>query len=285
MTIDIKCVDCIINQSLKVANAIEADRKLKDELLQTVIKMSNDFSFSLTPPEIASDVYKQMALIANRYDLYKKQKDEATKHALSFIPFLKNKLTNSKNRLLTAIKIAIAGNVIDLASQIEFDLTTEIDKIFNTKLLYDDSIKLEIELKKASKIVILGDNTGEHVFDYLFIETLKELYPHLNIFYFVRGTPIINDVTIKEAKEVGFSKICNLIDSGVNTPGFIYNRATKEAKELFDSADIVISKGMGNYESLTPTHRKNICFLLKIKCDVVANYISGNIGDIVCKLI
>ena len=134
-------------------------------------------------------------------------------------------------------------------------------------------------------VVVLGDNVGEHIFDYMFIETMKELYPNVTYHYFVRGNPIINDVTIREAREAGFDSLCNLIDSGVNTPGFAYSRATKGAQKLFDSADLVISKGMGNYECLSPSHRDKICFLLKVKCGVVANSLGREIGDIVCKLV
>lgn len=87
-----------------------------------------------------------------------------------------------------------------------------------------------------------------------------------------RGLPIINDVTIKEAREAGFKDICTLIDSGVDTPGYVHSRATKEAKEIFDNADLIISKGMGNYECLSPAHRKNICFLLKLNVVLLQNH-------------
>jgi uncharacterized protein with ATP-grasp and redox domains len=141
------------------------------------------------------------------------------------------------------------------------------------------------KLSDAKSVVILGDNVGEHIFDYMFVQVLKELYPDINYSYFVRGKPIINDVTTKEALACGFDEICELVDSGVDTPGFVYTRATSHAKRLFDGADLVISKGMGNYECLSPSHRKNICFLLKVKCGVVANNLQQNIGDIICKMV
>jgi hypothetical protein len=100
----------------------------------------------------------------------------------------------------------------------------------------------------------------------------------------VRGTFIINDVTMKEAKEAKIDQYCTLIDSGVNTPGFVYERATDESKDLFDNADIIIAKGMGNYECLSPITRSNICFLLKIKCSVVSRSLGHEIGSIVCKI-
>lgn len=285
MTIHNECVGCIINQSVKVADAIGADKALKNRLVSTVEEMSKDFSFSKTPPEIAADVYANMSEIAQKQDLYDEVKELSTQKALSFVPFLQEKLLTCNDKLLTATKIAVAGNVIDLAAQVEFDLNEELEKVFHTEFAHNDFTALKKELESVKSVVILGDNVGEHIFDYLFIQTLQELYPQLTCNYMVRGAPIINDVTCKEAKEAGFDKLCNLIDSGVNTPGFTYKRATKEAQKLFDEADLVISKGMGNYECLSPSHRKNICFLLKVKCNVVAGSLGKEVGDIICKIV
>ena len=285
MNIDEVCVGCIINQSLKVADAIEASQELTTKLVSIVEEMSKDFSFSNNPPEIASFVYEEMAKIANKADLYDEKKELSTKKALSFVPILKEKLLNSTNKLLTATKIAVAGNVIDLAAEVEFDLEDELLRIFDTEFSHNDFEILEAQLSLAKNVVILGDNVGEHIFDYMFIEIMKELFPNVNFYYMVRGCPIINDVTMKEAKEAGFHKLCNLVDSGVNTPGFAYSRANEKARKLFDSADVVISKGMGNYECLSPSHKENICFLLKVKCGVVANSLKKEVGDIICKMV
>jgi len=284
MKIEEACVECIINQSAKVANAIDADIKLTNTLTSTVRELSHSFSYENTPPEIAANVYEKMALLANKKDLYDEVKRASTQKALSFVPLLKTKLASSNDKLLTATKIAVAGNVIDLAAEVEFDLEEELEKIFHTDFSHDDFILMQELLASAKEVVVLGDNVGEHIFDYLFIETLQELYPNSQFVYMVRGTPIINDVTMQEAKEAGFDTLCHLVDSGVNTPGFTYTRATLEAQEFFDRADLVISKGMGNYECLTPSHRKNICFLLKVKCNVVASSLAQEVGDIICKM-
>ncbi|MBA1433129.1 MAG: DUF89 family protein [Epsilonproteobacteria bacterium] len=285
MKIAQECVGCIVNQSLKVAHAIEASLELEAKLFHTVQQMSQSFSFSLTPPEIAADVYETMAQIALKADLYDEVKAQSTQKARSFIPFLQDKIKNSDDKLLTATKIAVAGNVIDLAAEVAFDLQEELDKIFHTEFAHNDFEALREALREAKNVTILGDNVGEHIFDYLFIEVLQELYPHVHFSYMVRGNPIINDVTMKEAKEAGFEKLCELIDSGVNTPGFVYGRANAYAQKVFDEADLVISKGMGNYECLSPSHRASICFLLKVKCSVVAASLNKEVGDIVCKLV
>lgn len=285
MRLDPECVGCIINQSVRVASAIEASPLLAQKLKSYVEDASRDFDFSQTPPEVASSVYEGMARLAGMDDLYAKAKESATQKALSLIPSLEQKIATCKNPLLTATKIAVAGNVIDLAAAIEFDLHEELEKIFETPFATDDFSKLEAALPHAKTIVYLGDNAGEHIFDKLYIQTLRLLYPHAKIYYFVRGNPIINDVTMQEALACGLDSVCEVVDSGVNTPGFIFERATPHAKELFMSADLVLSKGMGNYESLSPAPRGDIVFLLKVKCQVVANSLSLKSGDIVCKFV
>lgn len=285
MKIDEACVGCIVNQSFKVAQALNANSQLSYALTSRVEEMSKTFSFEHTPPEIAADVYEMMAKIANKSDLYDAVKIHSTQKALSFVPALQEKLFQSNDKLLTATKIAVAGNVIDLAAEIEFDLHEELENIFHIDFSHNDFDKFQAELEKARTVLVIGDNVGEHIFDYLFIETLQKLYPSKEFSYMVRGNPIINDVTLKEAKEAGFEELCNLVDSGVNTPGFTYSRATDTAKKLFDNADLIISKGMGNYECMSPSHRDNICFLLKVKCNVVASSLGKNIGDIICKLV
>ncbi len=284
MNIDNACVECIINQSRRVTEAIRADDALSKRMVERVESLGEQFDFSKSPPEVASDVYEQMAEIAGMEDLYGELKAHATEKAKTFIPQLHQELEHSSNKLLTAVKIAVAGNVIDLAAEVTFDLNDEMAKIFETNFAYDDVGELESALDNASSLLYIGDNVGEHIFDYLCIETLQQLYPDLEIFYMVRGNPIINDVTMVEAKEAGFDKLCNLVDSGVNTPGFAYERANAASQKLFDEADLVLTKGMGNYECLSPSPRTNLCYLLKVKCNVVANSLGQSVGDIVCKM-
>jgi len=284
MKIEQTCVGCIVAQSERVCDAIEADSALREKITAHVNQASEHFDFSQTPPEVASDVYEAMAKLAHREDLYAELKAHATARALAFVPALHVTLDNSDDKLTTLLKIAVAGNVIDLAAEVSFDLDEELDKIFHTRFGIDDVALLKTQLSKAKTLLYIGDNVGEHIFDYLAIETLQQLYPDLHVSYMVRGNPIINDVTIKEAKEAGFDTLCELVDSGVNTPGFVYERANLQAQKLFDSADLVITKGMGNYECLSPSPRHNLLYLLKVKCSVVANSLGREIGDIICKL-
>ena len=284
MTIENECIACIIGQSKRVAQAIGASDALSLALLTYVETSLENADFTLSPPVIAAPLYEEMARKAGKIDLYDEQKTHAVAQANLYMPFLRDTIETSNDPFMALLKTAVVGNVIDLAAEVTFDLHGAITSVFDTPFAHDDTLSLKKHLKEAKVLLYIGDNTGEHLFDALAIEHLKLIYPELEIFYMVRGNFIINDVTMKEAKEANMDQLCTLIDSGVNTPGFVYERATLEARNLFDTADIIIAKGMGNYECLTPTVRANICFLLKVKCSVVSRSLGHEIGSIICKI-
>jgi uncharacterized protein with ATP-grasp and redox domains len=284
MTIQDECIACIIGQSKRVADAIGASETLSRAILAHVESSLENPDFTLSPPVIAAPLYEEMARKAGKIDLYDEQKAHATVQAHNYMPFLHETIEQSNDPFMALLKTAVVGNVIDLAAEVTFDLHGAITSVFDTPFAHDNTEILRERLKSAKSLLYIGDNTGEHIFDALAIEHLKLLYPQLEIFYMVRGNFIINDVTMKEAKEANMDQLCTLIDSGVNTPGFVYERSTLEAQKLFDTADLIIAKGMGNYECMTPTGRKNICFLLKVKCSVVSRSLGHEIGSIICKI-
>jgi len=284
MTIQEECIGCIIAQSKRVCEAIHSDDILTKKIVSFVEDSLLNADFTLSPPVIAAPLYEQMALLANKIDLYDDEKKHATAQAQHYMPFLRETIEQSNNPFISLLKTAVVGNVIDLAAEVAFDLHGAILSVFDTPFAHDDSQLLRKKLTTSKSLLYIGDNTGEHLFDALAIESLQKLYPELDITYMVRGNFIINDVTMKEAEEAGINQLCTLMNSGVNTPGFVYERASEESKKLFESADLIIAKGMGNYECMTPTTRKNICFLLKIKCSVVSRSLGHEIGSIICKL-
>ena len=173
----------------------------------------------------------------------------------------------SDDRLLTAIKIAIAGNIIDLGVNHEFDIVSDVKKILHQEFAIFDYDAFKNSLKKAKQILYLGDNCGESVFDKILI---KEL--HKPVQYVVRSKPIINDVTTAEAIASGIDEVAEIIESGSQSPGIILNRSNPDFLYRFNRADMVISKGQGNFEGLSGCNRQ-VFFLLKAKCTVIARHI------------
>ncbi|WP_457596956.1 damage-control phosphatase ARMT1 family protein [Hydrogenimonas sp.] len=277
-----ECVVCIFSQALRVCRTLGVEEATAKAVLDRVGCMVPAWRFDENPPQVASRVYPEIGTILQREDIYAEVKAEATRHAEALLPVVKERVARSPDRLTAALKAAVAGNVIDLAATHTFDLEAEVAKIFDTPFALDDSGALRDALGSARRLLVVGDNAGEHLFDKLLMETVASLYPGLTIAYAVRGVPIINDVTRKEAEEAGIGEVAEILDSGVDTPGLDLSRAGEPFLAWYDSADVVIAKGMGNYECLEDTATRPTWFLLKIKCEVVAASLGREVGDIVC---
>ncbi len=278
MKLQPECIGCIIGQAGRVAQKIGASSSLTQKIERAAHKHSQNFSFSQTPPEAATPMYEELALIAQKEDLYGEAKKVATQQAKEMLPKLRQMINGAEDTLLAAAKMAVAGNVIDLAAEVDYDLTEIVDKVLHTQFGRDDFKQLFAELQKAGTLLYLADNAGEHIFDALFMEKLNELYPKLQITYMTRGNPIINDVTLQEALDDGLDRYAEVKSSGMRTPGFILADAADDIAQAFLNADIVIAKGMGNFETMTEISQRTVYHLFKVKCQVVSSYVGEPIG-------
>jgi len=270
MKINKECYLCIFNQIFNLTNRLNLNEEDSSTILREGAKKLAKYDLSFEPPIIASDVYSSISDIINKEDLFEKEKKESIKEALKFKPVLKNRLIKSKAKLFDACKIAVAGNVIDLGVNQEYDLSKEIKKIFEMNFYKNDFDEFKKKVLKARNICYLADNAGENVFDEILIEILKEVNSNVKVYYLVRGKPIINDVTAKDLKGLDILNLAEIIDSGVDTPGFCLEKANKKAKNIFRNADMVISKGMGNFECLFEECGREVFYLFKVKCNPVA---------------
>ena len=170
MTIQNECIGCIIAQSGRVCDAIGADETLREKIVSFVETSLDTADFTLSPPVIAAPLYEQMALFAEKIDLYDDQKSHATAQAQHYIPFLRETIEQSDHPFMALLKTAVVGNVIDLAAEVTFDLHGAILSVFDTPFAHDDSAKLAERLETAKTLLYIGDNTGEHLFDALAID-------------------------------------------------------------------------------------------------------------------
>jgi len=271
------CFPCFLNQALRAGRiATDDDKKIK-RLLDEVGMMLRDIPLESTPPESGRLLYRKVSEITGNLDPYKKIKSESTKKALSLYPSLKSQIERSKDRLLTAIRIAIAGNVIDFGANWNFDIENEIDEVLEKDFAICDYNRFKDCLNETSEILYIGDNAGECVFDRILIEEMKK-----PVKYIVRDIPIINDATYEDAVQAGIDKVATILSSGTDAPGTILKTCSSKFKELYNNSKFIISKGQGNYEALS-NERRPIFFLLKTKCHVIANDIGINEGDIILK--
>lgn len=271
------CLPCFLNQALRAARIATDDEKKIKMILDEVGMMLRNIPLDSTPPESGRLIYNKVKEITGISDPYKKIKKESTQKALSLYPFLKNRLEKSKDKLLTAIRIAIAGNIIDFGTNWDFDIENETYKVLEMNFAVCDYNGFKNKLDKAPKILYIGDNAGECVFDRILIEEIKK-----PVTYVVRGLPIINDATYEDAVQAGIDGVATILSSGTDAPGTILETCSPEFKEVYKNSEFIISKGQGNYEALSK-ERRPIFFLLKTKCNVVADDIGVSNGDIVLK--
>ncbi len=230
-------------------------------------------------PKIARDIHAKFREILNNNDPYKEEKLFHNKSILNIYPELEKKVSESDNPFNTALRLAIAGNIIDFGPAQEFDIKGTIKKVENSDFAIDNSQELKNAIDNADNILYLGDNSGEIVFDKLFLQTID----HPNVYFAVRGAPVINDVTIDEAKFVGIDKYAKIISNGYDAPSTLIEYASDEFLDVYNNADLIISKGQGNLEGLLENPREDIFFLLMVKCNVIGDMIGVKKGDFVVR--
>ena len=270
-----KCFPCFDKQ-LESA-LLQIDEKLHDDIIQEVQKLFFYIDTTLSPPEIAGEMFKIINKHTNNLDTYYDIKEKSNRYILNMSDELSALIANSDDKFATALKLAVTGNIIDYGAKNDYSDTQihkELELGLSAEYANENIEKLRNEIKKAKNILYLADNAGEIVFDKLFIEQL----PLEKITLAVRGKPAINDALIKDAKDVGLDKIVKVIDNGAGYPGTVLNKCSDDFIKAFNSADLIISKGQGNYETLSDVDA-NICFLLRAKCPVVAEDLNATIGD------
>lgn len=271
------CFPCFLEQALRAARIATDDENKIKKVLDEVGMMLVDIPLESTPPESGRLIYHKVSEITGDLDPYRKIKRESTKKALSLYPSLKKEVDKSDDGLLTAIRIAIAGNVIDFGPNCSFNLKNDVEEILDKDFAIFDYDVFKSCLNRTENVLYIGDNAGECVFDRVLIEEIKK-----PVIYVVRDIPIINDATYKDAVEAGIDKVATIISSGTDGPGAVLKTCGPEFMEVYNNSQFIISKGQGNYEALSNEERP-IFFLLKAKCHVIANDIGVSEGDIVLK--
>jgi uncharacterized protein with ATP-grasp and redox domains len=266
------CIPCIMKMSLGIAYLVMQDKGQVEKFLNHILKLKyfRGEDWEVTSPEVIKQVWLRLLEVSGKADPMKEIKREQNRKALEIYPVAKKTVLKSHDPLLETIKLAIAGNSIDAMVNVEGEAPDKILKRWD---------KLEIDagnlnhfkerLKKARKLVYLGDNCGEIVFDKLLMEVLRKLYP-LEIIFVTRTLPIMNDITFQDALSIGIEEVAQMMENGTSEPlpGTFLEKISRELRAEIESSDLVISKGGGNYDSLTEENelKGKISFLLTAKC-------------------
>ena len=263
------------------------DEDVHIKVVKKVMKHLEHISFNNSPPELSREVHYIIRKITKSKDPYEKVKIQSNKMAKKLYPHLKKIVKKTDDSLLMATKLSIVGNVIDFGTINRFDIEDMIGKAVEEK--FEDRVypRFKKALEQAKTILYLADNTGEIFFDKLLIEEILNLDNTKEITFVVKANPIINDATIKDAEYAGIDKLAIVIagDEGqeYSAPGIVLSYATKELLEKLENVDVVISKGQGNYESLSDINRE-MFFMLVVKCPLVARDIGREMAKLILKV-
>jgi uncharacterized protein with ATP-grasp and redox domains len=268
------CIPCFFEQALRAGRMATDDPELLKLLLDKLGRMLGQVSLTSTPPETGRLIYQLVSKVTGDPDPYWQLKRESTERALTLYPVMKQMVAEADDGLLAAIRIAIAGNVIDLGPRANFDIDAALRDVMRPNFTICDYAAFKRYLYDARQILFIGDNAGETVFDRVLIEEMDK--PTV---YVVRERPVINDATYSDAVAAGLDSVATIVSSGTDAPGTVISTCSPEFRQMLDELDFVIAKGQGNYEALSD-YDHPIFFLLMVKCEVIANAIGVTQGDI-----
>lgn len=274
---DYRCFFCFARAFERLIEKENLSPEEKKCFASDMFGLFNEVNHDFSIPMISRELHALLKQYSDNPDPYHEAKKQSNDLVLGMYADLKNIVFQAANQFETALRLAIAGNIIDYGIGNHFDLQGTIDKVLNSDFAVDDSVELKQALSEAKTVLYLGDNCGEMVFDKLFIETMM----HPNLIYAVRGAPVINDATLEDAKYVRMDIVADLISNGYDAPSTILEHCSAEFLEVFDRADVIISKGQGNMEGLLGKTDQEVYFLLMVKCEVIADALGVKKGDFV----
>lgn len=271
------CYPCFLRQALDAARRAGADERQQHTILDRVLDALRQNEISSTPPEIGDRVHRIVRQETGDSDPYRAAKEASTHQALALYPRLKSLLVEANDPLETAVRLSIAGNIIDLSAVGEYDLVDTVERVLAQPFAVDNGAAFREALSEAGRVLYLADNAGETVFDRLLIETLP-----VPVVYVVKGGPVLNDATREDAKAAGLDQVATIVDNGTNAMGTVLNRCSDDFVRLYNEAEMVIAKGQANYETLSDEGCK-VFFLLQVKCPIIARDAGVPVGSIVLK--
>jgi uncharacterized protein with ATP-grasp and redox domains len=275
MKTSLDCIPCFVRQTLEAARLASTDSAVHERIVREVLRWTSEMDLSQPPPVMAQRIHRQLRKIAESDDPYKEAKERFNRMALDLVPELRTEIEAAEDPLMTAVRLAIAGNVIDMGvngNVTESDVRRSIDQALAEPFIGDGN-RFQQAVIEAGSILYLADNAGEIVFDRLLIEQLSPARVTLA----VRGAPIINDATTADARAAGLYDIVEVIDNGSDAPGTILEDCSEDFVRRFTEADLILAKGQGNFETLSEDPR-NVYFLFKVKCPVTAAHVALPLG-------
>lgn len=272
------CIPCFVRQALDSARFITPDETVHEQVLREVLRAIGEMDLRQSPPVMGQHIHRVIRRFAGCSDPYRQVKDRFNRLAVGLYPDYKTLVERSDSPMETAIRLAIAGNVIDFAVRSDLSESFVHDAVMHALRAHLDGTVEEFAeaVSGADRILYLADNAGEIVFDRLLIEQIS---PE-KVTLVVKGSPVINDATMTDAEATGLTDLVECVDNGSDAPGTILDDCSEAFRERFEKADLVIAKGQANYETLSDVDR-DLFFVLKAKCPVIAEDLGRPVDSLV----
>jgi hypothetical protein len=280
MKMHLRCVPCLFEQALAAARTLGLSARDARRLVHLVNADVGQMDWDLPAPLMGRAIHRAICQVTGEADPYAALKRAHTDAALALLPAAQEAVARAGDAFVAAVQLAIAGNVIDLASapgrevDVEETCASALERPVDTAAVR----VLRQRLEAAQDVLFLADNAGEIVFD-------RPLLRHIGaarLTVAVRGGPVINDATLDDAARAGLTERYGVITTGSDVPGIWLPACSSEFRERFAAADLVIAKGQGNFETLSEQDRE-VVFLFLVKCGAVADELGEPLGTAVAR--
>ena len=272
-----ECYPCIVRQAVEAVQSTGVAPSKQFQALNQVLHTLASADHQLSPSDIAGETNRVLREVTGVDDFYLEKKKSSHDLAWSYLDDLRRLANQGSDPLQEALKVGAAGNIIDVVHVGEYDLWDEVRSTVKGNLLGDGLESFRNRLASSTFILYLADNVGETVFDRVLIENLP-----LPVIYAVKSGPILNDATREDAVAAGIDQVAEIIENGTRSPGTVLSQVSDEFRELFEKADLVVSKGQANYETLDEQGEK-VFFLMRVKCPLISREVDAPIGSLILK--
>ncbi len=271
MKSNVECLGCLVNQAVRLSKIHLESEDVQCSLVKKIMREIGASKDTESTLDMSCKIHRVLKDALQNPDPYREEKLYYNSEMLKLENEFFDLIRAAEDPLETALKLAAAGNIIDFGPGHDLSRDTVLRVLNRTlKREFDQDVfaSLKSDLRKAKKLLYLGDNAGEIVFDKIFISTITSEFPDLQVDFATRGAAILNDITEEDAYLVGMDSYAHIINNGTDMPGTVLEHCSDSFKQAFNNADVIIAKGQGNFESLHETRSGNIYYIFLCKCNL-----------------
>jgi len=277
MKIQIECVPCLLKRIVFESEQSTDDTKIQQKTLKKTLTLLADlYDPNGCSASIATIVHRVAYDTLGDEDPYKDLKKQSNKIAKKLVPRIEELVSVSEDPVRMSMLCSIVGNMMDFGirggSKDPNDLNDIFEEIISEDLGWDDTDEVKKILTESKNVILFTDNCGEVVFDKILCREIKKFNPDIFLTLVVKGEKILSDATMEDAIELGMDEVVDeILTTGCFAVGVDFDRLPSDVEKKLKPSDLIICKGMANYESFSETNYYPIAYLLRTKCSAIAN--------------